>query len=140
MKKLIPILFFLFPLNVFAYSGYPKDYSSFKCLASTVGIVSEYNIHSCDYKKNTCLIALHDELDIEAYAELWDVNNSRLTILMHFYNSLRILTIYPDYGEPDFMPLSLIWQNVDPPVRHQLDENFILGGAKQFIGNCMPIK
>ena len=128
-------------LNVFAHSGLPKDYSSFKCVASALGQTNEYNIHSCDYKKNTCMIALHTEYDLEelnvkVHAKLWAAN---LTILYNFERWLRILTIYPDNGGSGTMPLSLIWQTSDPPVRHQFDENHIVGGAKHFVGTCMPI-
>ena len=146
MKIVLTILvIFLISSNVFGYDKYPKQYSEFKCIAKIYDSKSEFYIHSCNYEKNTCKVTpkdINSEGEVDAYAKLWDINDSRLTLIVDWKISyLRILTIYPDYSKNGIMPLSLVLQSFnEPKLLENTNERKIIDGAMQFIGNCIPIK
>ena len=147
--KLIKIVFilstlFCFTKSSYAYDKYPYDYDSFKCLIPFYHIELEYNISNCDYQNNSCIIDNGSEgTKHKAYSKMWD--KGRLTIFFSWKDyPPRILTIYPDYGEADGMPVSVTILDRNEPVEiknNETGESNVIGGASSpFAGLCMPLK
>jgi len=138
MNKIFFIFIFFFSFCSFA-TEYPKKFENFICeYSESSGIKGSFRIHSCNYEKNKCLVSGLGEYsevshNLEAYATLWDIKDSRLSLVYKILSRLRYLTIYPIYGDSSDFAMSYVMQNVDEPY---FIENIFRGSAYEIPGSC----